>query len=262
MKQFILAMLISTVSVFLIMSNGSAAGQYFSDVPPSHWAYDYVQQLYESGISQGYQDGTYQPGNNVSRAEMAAYTVRTISHLKTELCDYYSSTGQPRPDFCPYIVFVSSLTYTGNLGGLSGADVECNTLASAAGLPGTYKAWLSDSVASASSRLTHNSHAYGLSDRVTVIANNWTDLTDGNLDHAINMDENGASIIANKRAWTNTTMNGSIRTVTADGTCNNWQSSNPGIGGLTGLSTANNADWTWYFITSCDSPLRLYCFEQ
>ena len=53
------------------------------------------------------------------------------------------------------IVFLTSKTYSGDLGGLDGADTICNDLALDAGLPGTYKAWLSDSFVSVSERFTH-----------------------------------------------------------------------------------------------------------
>lgn len=66
-------------------------------------------------------------------------------------------------------VFVTSGTYTGNLGGLTGADQECNTLAAAANLPGTYKAWLSTSNGSPSTRFVQSSVPYKLVDD-TVIA--------------------------------------------------------------------------------------------
>lgn len=53
-----------------------------------------------------------------------------------------SETSQPEID--PNIVFVTSVTYNGNLGGFAGADQKCQTLATATGLPqNTDKAWLS-----------------------------------------------------------------------------------------------------------------------
>ena len=46
---------------------------------------------------------------------------------------------------CGYkTVFISSVQYTGALGGLLGADLRCNNLARNANLSGVYKAWLSD----------------------------------------------------------------------------------------------------------------------
>ena len=52
-------------------------------------------------------------------------------------------------------VFVTSTTYTGNLGGLSGADSKCQARATAANLSGVWKAWLSTGDLAASSRITH-----------------------------------------------------------------------------------------------------------
>src|SRR5437868_4155746 len=43
----------------------------------------------------------------------------------------------------PNIVFVTSTRYTANLGGLAGADAICQAHATDAGLPGTYRAWIS-----------------------------------------------------------------------------------------------------------------------
>jgi hypothetical protein len=51
------------------------------------------------------------------------------------------------------IVFVSSQEHNGNFGGVSGADVFCNGLAAAAGVPGRFVAFLGTSTASAFSRL-------------------------------------------------------------------------------------------------------------
>jgi cysteine-rich repeat protein len=65
---------------------------YFSDVLGTHWAFEFVQQLYEYAISQGYPDGTYKPGNNVTRAEMSAYIIRTIG-LVGDITSVTAGTG-------------------------------------------------------------------------------------------------------------------------------------------------------------------------
>ena len=91
------------------------------------------------------------------------------------------------------IIFITSETYTGNLGGLAGADVECNSLAEAAELSGTYKAWLSTPTVSAADRLTHSEVPYVLPDG-TRVADDWIDFTDGALAHAIDMTDTGATI--------------------------------------------------------------------
>ncbi len=52
----------------------------------------------------------------------------------------------------PNLMFVTSTTYTGALGGLAGADTQCNTRAVAGGLPGNYRAYLSAPGNNASAR--------------------------------------------------------------------------------------------------------------
>lgn len=51
------------------------AGQRFSDVGCSYWAYTYVQELAGSNILGGYSDGTFRPRNKVSRGELAKMIV-------------------------------------------------------------------------------------------------------------------------------------------------------------------------------------------
>ena len=99
--------------------------------------------------------------------------------------DWQITTGSDR------YVFIASGTYSGNLGGLSGADATCNSLASAAGLGTNYMAWLATSNADdPESRFTRSGNPYRAVDG-TKIADNWSDLVDGTLDNAINLDQNG-----------------------------------------------------------------------
>ena len=97
-------------------------------------------------------------------------------------------------------VFVTSETYTGDLGGLAGADEKCNALASDAGLDGTYMAWLSGSakipptspayVPSPAVRFTKSPIPYARVDGA-VIASDWDDLVDGTLLVPIKVTEKG-----------------------------------------------------------------------
>ena len=59
-------------------------------------------------------------------------------------------------------MFVTSKSYTGKLGGLSGADDRCNSLALAAGVAnaGEFMAWLSTEEESPASRMTHSTQRY------------------------------------------------------------------------------------------------------
>ncbi len=49
----------------------------FTDVG-GHWAEIWIEQLYDEGITAGYPDGTYRPGDSVNRAQMAVFLVATF----------------------------------------------------------------------------------------------------------------------------------------------------------------------------------------
>ena len=51
-------------------------------------------------------------------------------------------------------VFVTSTTYSGNLGGAAGADAHCQTVADAKALGGTWVAWVADGAVGPLARLT------------------------------------------------------------------------------------------------------------
>jgi len=48
----------------------------FSDIA-GHWAEAYIEELNDQGITGGYPDGTYRPGNTVTRAEMSLFILRS-----------------------------------------------------------------------------------------------------------------------------------------------------------------------------------------
>jgi len=56
----------------------SPASATFPDVPTGHWAFQYVEALAASGITQGYSDGTFRPTNPVTRAQMATFLARAL----------------------------------------------------------------------------------------------------------------------------------------------------------------------------------------
>lgn len=162
-------------------------------------------------------------------------------------------------------IFFSSQTYTGNLGGLAGADQKCQTLAQNTGLTGTFKAWLSDSVTAAKDRLTHATVPYALVDG-TKVANDWNDLTDFKINVPINITETG--VVTSSYAWTATKANGERRYVeilgaTTDNiTCDNWTSSSLLFHGSLGNSSETGQYWSDWGIGSCDTSKHLYCVEQ
>ncbi|MGE7749577.1 S-layer homology domain-containing protein [Lysinibacillus fusiformis] len=48
------------------------------DVPKSHWAYESIKQVAEKGLVTGYEDGTYKPSAQVTRAEFATFLSRVF----------------------------------------------------------------------------------------------------------------------------------------------------------------------------------------
>ena len=171
------------------------------------------------------------------------------------------------------VVFLTSDEHDGNLGGLEGADAICQGRAQAAGLKGTFKAWLSDSSASAAERLTHSSVAY-IDTRGQVIANDWEDLTDGSLQRAITVDETGydwdsdakhcGAFIVLANVWTGTAINGSSKPPF----CSDW-TDNSDLAtdfGHIGFYCYPSEAWTDESVgdtsKSCSAEVSLYCFQQ
>jgi hypothetical protein len=163
---------------------------------------------------------------------------------------YEISVGSPR------VMFASSETYDGNLGGVAGADAKCNQLALAAGHEGTFLAWIADSSVSPDTRDSKAGAPYVLTSG-TVIANDWTDLTDGFINVAINRDEANALTGSPIFVWTNVTGQG-----VAEGAdhCLDWTSSSSSDAGARGQTLTTN--WTNSVSSLCSTPHRLYCIEQ
>jgi hypothetical protein len=181
-------------------------------------------------------------------------------------------------------VFITSQNYNGNLGGLSGADTKCQTAASSASLPGTYKAWLSDSQTSAASRLSHSTTPYVLVDG-TLVANSWTDLVDGTIQHNINKTESGANPSTDgggyegsfAHVWTLTHFDGSkidAGAPTLITTCENWTAATAERSYLGTVADKSTFDsqihsqevidhaWTESALLPCNIAFPLYCFQQ
>ena len=171
-------------------------------------------------------------------------------------------------------IFVTSTTYQGGLlGGLAGADDKCATRAAAAGLAGTYKAWLSDSHRAAASRLTHATGRYSLIDG-TVVADSWTDLVATNLQHAVDLDELGHTYTAKTTcfvvsgvapAWTQTNPDGTIYPGEGLG-CGDWtELQHNGFYGnaMVGNILSSDSHWTDSVCgAACTEHASLYCLEQ
>ncbi len=160
-------------------------------------------------------------------------------------------------------VFITSAKFKGNLGGLAGADDKCQVEVDgpASIVPsGTYLAWLSDGTDSPDTRFTKSAHPYILLDG-TKIAENYTDLTDGSILNAINIDSTGKAL-GLQPFWTGTKADGTTAPLSV--TCTGWKDPLPyhhGMHGQTNMTSPTLS--TLHPMHSCRigfSPLL--CFQQ
>jgi hypothetical protein len=156
---------------------------------------------------------------------------------------------------CDPAVFLTSVSFFGNLGGLDGADARCQDRADAANLPGTFKAWVSTAAQGPQTRFTKRTSSYRKVDG-TVVATSFADLTGGLLKSPIDLTETG--VPGNNVAWTATDATGAY----APANCNNWTEDAQGTG-RAGLTTAIDGQWSLLGNSyGCSVSLALYCVEQ
>ena len=176
-------------------------------------------------------------------------------------------------------VFLTSQKYAGNLGNIQGADAKCSSLANAANLGGTWLAWISSSAGNPDQRFNKSAVPYLLTNGV-VIAQNWSDLTDGSLQASINVDESGQVVgamgavncptLTGPKVFTNTLATGKVYSTSSTYSCANWATMSTSSSYRPVVGMANKTDGTWTYhncgspYTKCSEshPAHLYCFEQ
>jgi hypothetical protein len=163
---------------------------------------------------------------------------------------------------CTRVVFVSSATYQGNLGGIAGADAKCQALADASvhkHVKGrTFLAWVSLNAPSSSpnARFVKGSAPYVLPGG-TQVAASYAALVGSTHDNGIGEDENGLPVAAAK-TWTGTQNTGDW----VSPECVSWSSAMSGDQGKVGRSDFTASTWTDSASEPCNSALHLYCFEK
>jgi hypothetical protein len=170
------------------------------------------------------------------------------------------------------IVFATSLTFTGDLGGLDGGDARCEALATDAGLPGAFLAFLSDvppqgPTVTAASRFTGNGPwLLRTRDARGRLLRPFDDLAQlaGPPRTPIDQDERGRVFgpFDKRHAWTGTLLDGGAEAPAPmrDTTCRSW--STIAATGLYGIIDVPTDLWSGLGAVSCASDNRLYCFEQ
>jgi hypothetical protein len=163
----------------------------------------------------------------------------------------------------PNVAFVTSELYAPEeLGGLSGADAACNTLAGRAGLPGTYVAWLSDSSTDAATRIGAARGWLRTDDRP--FADTLAQLAAGEHYYPLNHDENGDRVDPGMVA-TGSNPDGTGESGTDGDYCQNWSGANAEAGVVQGGTDLGGASWSSngsidIALLPCSEPAHLYCF--
>jgi hypothetical protein len=153
------------------------------------------------------------------------------------------------------IVFVTSTTHTGQLGGLSGADEVCTTRAEQAGLPGTYVAWLSTENIDAVGRLG-SARGWVRPDGKPFV-DTIEELLVGAIRFPARLDETGTDQLE-ATVWTATTEAGEFRSAATS--CDSWTIGDADPAAGIGAADAGTRRWTQADTSSCSEAHRLLCF--
>jgi hypothetical protein len=155
----------------------------------------------------------------------------------------------------PNKMFVTSLTFASDLGGLEGADAKCAERTRAAALGGSYIALLSTSTVPAFSRLGSASGWIRVDGRP--FANSQKDLIEGRISYPPMLDEFGKTVTS-PHVWSGTEYGGMPA---PQGTGNDWRAP---MGASCNAGDAFNGEHRWYeyYSAPCTYEARLYCFER
>jgi hypothetical protein len=85
----------------------------FNDVPPGHTFYPFIQCLACRGIASGYADGTFRPGNNVTRGQLSKIVANAAGFTEPVI----GQTFEDVPPDSPFYVFIERLSRRGHIGG-------------------------------------------------------------------------------------------------------------------------------------------------
>lgn len=114
----ILALLLALALCAGLSVPALAAG--FSDVPAGHYAASAIDACVAKGIVSGYADGTFKPGNQVTRAQFCVMIARAF--YSEELRDYETAENKAAGWFVPAVECLHNLAYDG--GALESTNFE------------------------------------------------------------------------------------------------------------------------------------------
>ena len=197
-------------------------------------------------------------------------TLHDLSCTTDQIAKYDGSAWVCTDLFVPRgvkFVFASSTLSDGDLGGLEGADTQCNVLAANVGLPGEFVAWLSTDSVNAVDRLAGSDGPW-FNTNGEMVATSLADLTRGDINNPIDFDEDGIGPLTpteNVEVWTGTLGDG-----TGGGAyCLGWTSGSAEDSGVRAKIDRSDLGWTDLGASPCDSlagsvifDKRIYCFER
>lgn len=159
---------------------------------------------------------------------------------------------------CYNRVFVSSTTFAPNLGSAVAYDVQCNQLATAAGLNNptnnAFIAWMSDGNSNARIRLGNLARGFVRLDGVAVADTQTSLFVNNAVFNPIRIDEYGNDV-GDVSVMTGTNPDGTTSTQH----CTNWT----GVGVMIlGSSAGGPGAWTMASSAQCQGTFRIYCVEK
>jgi hypothetical protein len=168
------------------------------------------------------------------------------------------STGFCTTDpICDYAVFVTKDSVAGNIppsGGAASADAFCAREASASGIAGIFKAWVSSGGASAAERTKPLARRpYRRLDGEPVALDD-VELRSGNLRAPINVASDKSAVGA--YAWTGSTASGEQW-----GRYNCADFATSGGSGVVGSTSATTTSWSFAATASCLAGNHVYCIQ-
>jgi hypothetical protein len=112
-----------------IPASPTACAVTFSDVPPGHTFYPYIRCLACRGLVSGYADGTFRPGNNVTRGQLSKLVSNALGegYPIPPPCETAWQTYEDVPPNHTFWLYIEKLSITGIIGGYpcSGEGEPC-----------------------------------------------------------------------------------------------------------------------------------------
>jgi hypothetical protein len=182
--------------------------------------------------------------------------------------DYKVDVTPPKPPAGARLMFIPVQFYFPQQGGsIADADALCQNEATAKSLPGTYRALLATTTATAASRFDLTRPTWYRLDGVKVfenaadLASPKTPLMTGPV-----LESDGVTYGSAYAVWTGAVDANTV--ATAAESCNNWSTSSPAVRsyfgeGSTTVQQSNGIGWFYWSDVGCDfTSGKVYCFEE